>query len=65
MKYNLPGISKDLPQLGIIDGSDIVSFDELPVNLEEERKQLKEQAKAEEFWAGRSLASRNSTRRAA
>ena len=65
MKYNLLRISKNLPQLGIIDGLDIASFDELPVNLEEGRKQLKEHAEAEEFWAGRILATRNSTRRAA
>jgi hypothetical protein len=65
MKYNLLRFSKDLPQLGIIDGLDIASFDEFPVNFEEKRKRLKEQVEAEEFWAGRSLATRNSTRRAA
>jgi hypothetical protein len=65
MNYNLPKISKVIPQLNVIDGPDIASSDEFQVDLTEQRKQLKEQAEAEEFWAGRNLAARNSTRRAA
>jgi hypothetical protein len=65
MNYNLPKIDNKFPQLSIIDGPEIASSDEVQVDLEEERKQLMEQAEAEEFWAGRNLAARNSTRRAA
>jgi hypothetical protein len=65
MNYNLPEISKVIPQLNVIDGPDIASSDEYQVDLEEQRKQLKEKAEVEEFWAGRNLAARNSTRRAA
>jgi hypothetical protein len=65
MNYNLPNISKVVPQLSVIDGPDVASSDELQMDLEEERKQLREQAEVEEFWAGRNLAARNSTRRAA
>ena len=65
MNYNLPKISKVIPQLSVIDGPDIASSDELQVDLTEQRKQLNERAEAEEFWAGRNLAARNSTRRAA
>ncbi len=65
MKHNLPKIRGPIPQLSVIDGPDIESSPETQVNLEEQRKQLKDQAEAEEFWAGRNLAARNSTRRAA
>jgi hypothetical protein len=65
MNYNLPEISKVIPQLNVIDGPDIATSDEYQVDLEEQRKQLKEKAEVEEFWAGRNLAARNSTRRAA
>jgi hypothetical protein len=65
MNYNLPKIDNNFPQLSIIDGPEIASSDELQVDLEEERKQLMEQAETEEFWAGRNLAARNSTRCAA
>jgi hypothetical protein len=65
MNYNLPEITKAIPQLHLIDGPEIASSDEFQVDLEEQRKQLKKQAEAEEFWAGRNLAARNSARRAA
>ena len=65
MNYNLPKINKVIPQLSVIDGPDIASSDELKVDFEKQRKQLKEQAEVEEYWAGRNLAARNSTRRAA
>jgi len=65
MNYNLPKNYEHFPQLHITNGPDIAPSDELQVDLEEERKLLKEQAEAEEFWAGRNLAARNSTRRAA
>jgi hypothetical protein len=65
MNYNLPEISKVIPQLNLIDGPEIASSDEFQLDLEEQRKQLREQADAEEFWAGRNLAARNSARRAA
>ena len=65
MNYNLPKNYDFFPQLSVTDGPDIASSDELQVDLEEQRKQLKEQAEAEEFWAGRSLATRNSTRQVA
>ncbi|MGA2797584.1 MAG: hypothetical protein ABSE63_08410 [Thermoguttaceae bacterium] len=65
MNYNLPKITKVIPLLNVIDGPDIASSDELQVDLDLRRKQLEEQAEVEEFWAGRNLAARNSTRRAA
>jgi hypothetical protein len=65
MNYNLPNIGKVIPQLNVIDGPDFESSDELQVDFEEHRKQLEEKAEVEEFWAGRNLAARNSTRRAA
>jgi hypothetical protein len=65
MNYNLPEISKVIPQLNLIDGPEIASSDEFQLDLEEQRKQLREKAEAEEFWAGRNLAARNSARRAA
>ena len=65
MRHNLPKIYGVIPQLSVIDGQDVESSYETQVNLEDERKQVKEQAEAEEFWAGRNLAARNSTRRAA
>ncbi|MGD0382818.1 MAG: hypothetical protein ABSA77_04790 [Thermoguttaceae bacterium] len=65
MNHNLPKIDKNLPQLSIIEGPEIASSAEVQVDLEEERKQLMKQAEAEEFWAGRNLAARNSARRAA
>ena len=65
MNYNLPNIGKVIPQFNVIDGPDIASADEFQADFEEQRKQLKEQAEVEEFWAGRNLAARNSTRRAA
>jgi hypothetical protein len=36
-----------------------------PVELEDERRHLKEQAEAEKFWAGRNLGDRKSARIAA
>jgi hypothetical protein len=65
MNHNLPKILGVVPQLSVIDGPEIATSDELQVDLEEQRRQLREQAEAEEFWAGRNLAARNSTRRAA
>lgn len=65
MQHNLPKVYGVIPQLSVIDGQDVESSYETQVNLEDERKQVKEQAEAEEFWAGRNLAARNSTRRAA
>jgi hypothetical protein len=65
MNYNLPEISKVIPQLNLVDGPEIASSDEFQLDLEEQRKQLREQAEAEEYWAGRNLAARNSARRAA
>ena len=65
MNYNLPKITKVIPLFNVIDGPDVASSHEFQVDLEEQRKQLKEQAEVEEFWAGRNLAARNSARRAA
>jgi hypothetical protein len=67
MSYNLLKISEvsEVPQLNVIDGPDMAASDDLQVILEEQRKHLEEQAEVEEFWAGRNLAARNSTRRAA
>ncbi len=42
-----------------------VSSDFFWANLEAERKYLEQQAETERYWAGRNLAGRNSTRRAA
>jgi hypothetical protein len=65
MKYNLPETDRDFLQLSLIDGPENTPSDEVQVDLEEERRHLQEQARIEEFWAGRNLAARNSTRRAA
>ena len=65
MNHNLPEAKTDSTQLHIIQGPDETPVDEFQVVLEEERKLIDEQAKAEEFWAGRNLAGRNSTRKAA
>jgi hypothetical protein len=65
MNYSLPRAGNDYPQLSVIDGPEVATSDEYQMDLEEERKQLIAQAEAEEFWAGRNLASRNSTRKAA
>ncbi len=48
------------PQLRVVQDADQAPIAEEPVNLEEERKKLEEQAETEDFWAGRNLAGRNS-----
>ena len=65
MRHNLPRIYNDIPRLSVIDGEDTDPSHVGQANLEERRKQIEKQAEAEEFWAGRNLAARNSTRRAA
>jgi len=65
MNSNLPEIDKSFPLLNIVEGPENTPSDEVQVDLDEERKHLEEQTEAEEFWAGRNLAARNSTRRAA
>jgi hypothetical protein len=65
MNDNIPEICKDTMQLHVIEGSENALIDEPQMDLEEERKHIQEKAAAEEFWAGRNLADRNSTRRAA
>jgi len=51
--------------LRIVEGPETPLIDELAVDIEDQRKHVREQAEVEEFWAGRNLASRISTRRAA
>jgi hypothetical protein len=65
MNCNLPETKKDFLQFNLIDGPEIIPSDEIQAELEEERRHLEEKARVEEFWAGRNLAARNSTRRAA
>jgi hypothetical protein len=65
MNYNLPKINEDYPQFGVINGQDKADPDEVQVDLDEQRRQLKKRVEAEEFWAGRNLAARISSRRAA
>lgn len=65
MNENMHEIDKDSSQIHILEGSEEVIVDEVQVDLEEERKHIQEQGETEEFWAGRNLAARNSTRRAA
>jgi hypothetical protein len=65
MMYSTQEASKNNPQLRIFKGLENALSDEVQVKLEEERKQLKDQKETEEFWAGRNLAGRNSTRWAA
>jgi hypothetical protein len=65
MKYDMLEANKDYPTLRVVEALDNALFEDIQVDLEEERKALEEQARAEEFWAGRNLAKRNSTRRAA
>lgn len=65
MSYDTPEIDKDFPLLNIIAGPENMPADDVQVDLEEERKIIQEQAEAEEFWAGRNLAGRNSARKAA
>jgi hypothetical protein len=65
MNTNIPEASKAILHLHIFDRLDLLPSDEIQVDLEEERKQLQEQEAVEEYWAGRNLAMRNSTRRAA
>ncbi|HEY4760645.1 MAG TPA: hypothetical protein VIH42_08705 [Thermoguttaceae bacterium] len=65
MKSDVREIGKDSPQLRVVQASEEAAAEDLQVDLEKERKTLAEQAEAEEFWAGRNLAGRNSARRAA
>jgi hypothetical protein len=65
MSFNLSENDKNLLQFNLIEGPENAASIEVQVDLEEERRQLEERAKVEEFWAGRNLAARNSTRRAA
>jgi len=63
--YSTHEASKNNPQLCIFKGQENAISDEVRVELEEERKQAEEQKEVEDFWAGRNLAGRNSTRWAA
>ncbi len=65
MMYSTQEASKNNPQLRIFKGQENALSDEAQVELEEERKQLRELKETEDFWAGRNLAGRNSTRWAA
>jgi hypothetical protein len=65
MKYIMPEASSDSPQLRLIEAPEDSPLDDIRVELETEREYLEEQAKVEEYWAGRNLAGRNSTRQAA
>ncbi len=65
MSYNMPKIIKNHPQLHLVERPELAPDDLPPADLEAERKLLKEQVEAEEFWAGRNLAGRNSARWAA
>jgi len=63
--YSTQEASKNNPQLRISKGLENAVSDEVQVELDEERRQLNEQKETEDFWAGRNLAGRNSTRKAA
>ena len=65
MMYSTQEASKNNPQLRISKGLENAVSDEVQVELDEERRQLNEQKETEDFWAGRNLAGRNSTRKAA
>jgi hypothetical protein len=65
MNTHISGNTKDAPQLRIHQDQETASEIEVRMDLEQERKQLLEQAEAEEFWAGRNLAMRHSARKAA
>ena len=65
MNNDVPVTDKDSPLLNIVEGPENVPSVEVQVDLEEQRKQIQEQKEAEEFWAGRNLAGRKSTRKAA
>lgn len=62
MKYETFDIST---RLRIADVSECEMLDEIPIDFEDQRDLLEERARIEEFWAGRNLADRNSTRKAA
>jgi hypothetical protein len=65
MKKKLPVTSNDSLQLRLVTDSEGTLSDEVQVDLAEERNNIEKLAEAEEFWAGRNLAGRNSTRWAA
>jgi hypothetical protein len=65
MTYSTREASKNYPHLRIFKKLENSLSDEVQVELEEERKQIKQQKETEQFWAGRNLAGRNSTRWAA
>jgi hypothetical protein len=65
MTYDAIGASKIYPRLCIDEEPENSLLGEIQVDIEEERMALEEQARAEDFWAGRNLAGRNSTRHAA
>ena len=65
MDSHAPENCKDTPQLRVVQDPEAPPAEEPQVDLEEERKKLKEQAEIEDFWAGRNLADRIPTRRAA
>ena len=65
MNRNLPRISGAVAQLRLVEALDAAPFPEVQANFEEEREQRQRQTEAEDFWAGRGLAARNSTRQAA
>jgi hypothetical protein len=52
-------------RLSIVDGSETANSNECQMTIFEARKIASERTEIEEYWAGRSLAARNSARRAA
>jgi hypothetical protein len=65
MNHHATKDENNTPQLRVADTEESAPFDEAQTDLQEVRKHLREQAEAEEFWAGRNLAGRIPTRRAA
>jgi hypothetical protein len=65
VSYNVPKIINDHPPLRLVERPELTPDDLPAADLEEERRLLREQVEAEEFWAGRNLAGRNSARWAA
>ena len=65
MDKSIPEPDAAISRLRILKESDEGRCNRTTFDLQEYRKRSLERAEAEQFWAGRRIAQRNSTRRAA
>ena len=65
MDESVPESDAAISRLKIFEASDEGSCNRITFDLQEHRKRILERTEAEQFWAGRRFAQRNSTRRAA